>query len=439
MSRRGRWILFLTLLVTDAIALGIATWLTINLLIPDAWDATPYMRSARIAIPIYLLIFYALRLYDLDTVLEDSREYSTLANGCTYGILGLILVNLIVENQDLWLVWLLVTWIATIAMVWLGRLAMRWLVRTQRRNGHLISNAIIIGADEQGRTIANQLKSTKYSGLKIVGFVDDFLPVGTPVLDDLKVIGHPTALKTLTNQHVVKEIVLVPGAVAWETFKELVEKVSLDEDLKLRLSPGYYDLLANTPRVAHRNFVPLISLGGIRFDSFDRVIKALIDFGLGAILFILALPLMLITAILMKILGHGKTWTNWNVTGIQGSNFKTYVFNVNAKKPLGRFFRSTGLHVLPLLAYVLLGRMSLVGPRPIRNRMLEERQRWLPALASVKPGVTGPWAIVPESTVEEEMRSTLYYIRNWTPALDLQILVQTIVTGIRRRWQNLYS
>ncbi len=439
MSRRGSWLLFITLIATDAIFLALAMWLTIAQVIPEAWDSSPYMLSARIAVPIYLLIFYALRLYDLDTVLEDSREYSTLANGCAYGILALILVNLIVANQDLWLVWLLVTWLATTLAVWLGRLFMRWLVRSQRSNGHLISNAIIIGANEQGRTIANQLKSTKYSGLKIIGFVDDFLPVGTPVIEDLKVIGHPTALKMVAEQFSVKEIVLVPGAVAWETFRELVENVSLDESLKLRLSPGYYDLLADTPRVAHRNFVPLISLGGIRFDSFEQVLKGLVDFGLGLVLFVIALPLMLLTAILMKLTGHGKIWSNWNVTGMHGSNFKAYVFDVKADKPLGRLLRSTGLHVLPLLIYVLMGRMSLVGPRPIRNRMLVERQRWLPALSSVKPGVTGPWAIVPESTVEEEMRSTLYYIRNWTIALDLQILVQTIVTGIRRRWQNLYS
>ena len=78
--------------------------------------------------------------------------------------------------------------------------------------------------------------------------------------------------------------------------------------------------------------------------------------------------------------------------------------------------------------------MSLVGPRPIPLEARSQHRRWLPSLASVKPGLTGPWAVVPVAALEEEMRAALYYIRNWTIWLDLQVLAQTLLVTLRRRW-----
>ena len=86
---------------------------------------------------------------------------------------------------------------------------------------------------------------------------------------------------------------------------------------------------------------------------------------------------------------------------------------------------------------VLAGRMSLVGPRPITPAARARYRRWMPSLASVKPGVTGPWSVVPVAALEEEMRAALYYIRNWTIWLDLQILAQTALVTLRQRWGKL--
>jgi lipopolysaccharide/colanic/teichoic acid biosynthesis glycosyltransferase len=78
--------------------------------------------------------------------------------------------------------------------------------------------------------------------------------------------------------------------------------------------------------------------------------------------------------------------------------------------------------------------MSLVGPRPIPVTERDRHRRALPTLASVKPGITGPWAVVPVASLEEELRASLYYIRNWTLWLDLQILIQTVLVVVRRKW-----
>jgi lipopolysaccharide/colanic/teichoic acid biosynthesis glycosyltransferase len=86
----------------------------------------------------------------------------------------------------------------------------------------------------------------------------------------------------------------------------------------------------------------------------------------------------------------------------------------------------TGLDKLPQLVNVLRGQMSLVGPRTISVGSEDRYRRWLPNLLTVKPGMTGPWAVANVSTVEDEMRLNMYYIRNWTIWLDVQALFQSM-------------
>lgn len=441
MSRRGRWLLLVSLLGSDALTLLAAQALAFWLVFQGAELAPNYLEAMALGLLPGLFSFAALRLYDLETVLEDSQEYATVATGCTYGLLLLIVLNTLAGESDLALRWLFASWVLSVLAVSAGRFVMRRVVRAMRRRGHLMASALVVGADEQGRTIARQLRSEVDSGLRVLGFVDDFLPRGTQVQDGLAVVGHPGVLPTLVNDLHVAEIVVVPGAMAWESFQQILEQMTLEGGPRIRLSPGYYDLLATTPRVAHRNFVPLFVVDSARLSGFDALLKAVLDYGLGLGLFVLTLPLNL--AILVSRLpvfvpgearaGGARVFVAEDYLGIGGRPFRARTF---ATPPDG-WLAATGLYRLPLLWPVLLGRMSLVGPQPIRLAGREHYRRWLPSLASVKPGVTGPWAVVPVAGLEEEMRAVLYYIRNWTIWLDLQILVQTLLVVLRRRWGRL--
>ncbi len=432
MSRRGRFWLLASLLTADALALAAA-------LVGAYWlinGVGPLGRAYVLAVGLGLLpwlgCFYALRLYDLETVLEDSQEYATVATGCTYGLLLLIVLATVAGESGLALRWLFTSWMAAIVAVSAGRFSMRRVVRAMRRRGHLMARALIVGADEQGRTITRQLRSEVDSGLRVLGFVDDFLSRGTPVQDNLTVLGHPAVLPTLVKELSVAELVVVPGAMAWESFQVILEQMTLDGGPRIRLSPGYYDLLATTPRVAHRNFVPLFVVDSARLSGLDGLFKALLDFGVGVVLFVLTLPLFALVW-LSRLRRGGPVFISHRYLGIAGRSFTAQTF---VAQPEGRL-AATGLDRLPLLWPVLTGRMSLVGPRPIQASERHRYGRWLPSLASVKPGVTGPWAVVPVSGQEEEMRAALYYIRNWTIWLDMQVLAQTVLVTLRRRWGTL--
>ncbi len=431
MSRRGRLLLLLSLVAADALGLLLAQWAAFWLVFRSLSVAPSYMEAIALGLLPGLFSFAALRLYDLETVLEDSQEYATVATGCTYGILLLIVVNTLAGASDLALRWLFASWVLSLLAVGAGRFLMRRVVRSMRRRGHLMASALVVGADEQGRTIARQLRSEANSGLRVLGFVDDFLPRGTLVQDGLRVLGHPGVLPTLVEDLGVAEIVVVPGAMAWESFQQILEQMTLEGGPRIRLSPGYYDLLATTPRVAHRNFVPLFVVDSARLSGFDALMKAVLDYGLGLVLFVLTLPLNL--GILVSRLGGARIFVAEDYLGIGGRTFRARTFSTRPDGVLA----VTGLYRLPLLWPVLLGRMSLVGPQPIRVEGREHYRRWLPSLASVKPGVTGPWAVVPVAGLEEEMRAVLYYIRNWTIWLDLQIVAQTVLVTLRRRWGRL--
>jgi lipopolysaccharide/colanic/teichoic acid biosynthesis glycosyltransferase len=350
-----------------------------------------------------------------------------VATGCSYGLLLMIVAASLAGVSGLDLRWLFAGWVGSILTAGGGRFLMRRVVRAMRRQGHLMARALIVGADEQGRTIARQLRSEVDSGLRVLGFVDDFLPRGTVVEGPLAVLGHPGVLPALVQEQEVSEIVVVPGAMAWESFQSVLEQMTLGGGPRIRLSPGYYDLLATTPRVAHRNFVPLFVVDSARLSGFDALLKALLDYGAGAALFVATLPLA--AALLLR----RPALVTHHYVGIGGRPFRAQTF---AAEPDG-VLAASGLDRLPLLWAVLAGRMSLVGPRPIPADARGRYGRWLPSLASVRPGVTGPWAVVPVAGLEEEMRAVLYYIRNWTIWLDVQILAQTGLVTLRRRWGKL--
>lgn len=439
MSRRGRFLLALSLLAGDALGVVVALALAHQAVVARGPLREGYWQVTLLAAPAYLAVFSFLRLYDLETVLEDSQEYATVATGCSYGALVTALAGGVFGFRDLMLSWVFASWLLSILFVGLARFSMRRVVRAMRRAGHLLASALIVGADEQGRAIARQFSSVEDSGLRVLGFVDDFLPAGTPVQDGLTVLGHPDRLAALAREHHAGEIVVVPGALAWESFKEILEEMLLEQGPRFRFSPGYYDLLATTPRVAHRNFVPLIIPGSVRLSGFDALLKAGVDYGLGLASAALSLPLLGLLGLALRLSRSGPVLESLQFVGVGARPFRTAGFRAALGDPsaVARWLERTGLYRLPMLWSVLQGRMSLVGPRPIPAAAREEYRRWLPSLSTVRPGVTGPWAVVPVASLEEEMRAALYYIRNWTIWLDLQILTQTVIVILRRRFARL--
>ena len=190
-----------------------------------------------------------------------------------------------------------------------------------------------------------------------------------------------------------------------------------------------------------------------------RYVKRLLDFCLSLVALFLLSPFMAVIAVLVKLTSSGPVFYRWRVIGqgekpFVGFKFRTMVENAESMEkelrasgrnemrgvyfklkddprltPLGVYLRKYSLDELPTLLSVLVGKMSLVGPRPVRVHEYEELNDWHKMRLLVKPGVTGSWQISGKNKVddfEEIVRIDLLYIKNWSLLNDLKIIIMTL-------------
>ena len=461
MKRRERNVLIAVLVLLDAamveIALLAAYWLRIgSALFPYGApaDFSAYLVLSLMSLPMWLVLFALTGLYNTLYLLGGPQEYGNAVKACSFGVIGLIVVSFWQRTDLLSRGWLLTVWLLSVILVTGARFAVRRVVSALHYRGWFITSVIIVGTSEQGTAIARQLSYDR--SVRVVGFVDDFLPVGAKVVDGLKVLGSPVQLAQLVARHRVREVIVLPNAVTWETFQGLIEEAGQSNGFQVQLSPGFYEILTTGVQVSHKWFVPLLRVEQVRITGVEAALKLGLDYGLGVFLTLLALPLMALLALAIWLTAGRPILERHPVLGLKGRDFTTFKFRTRrlggtyrgvSRSPsfavgnpghtwwLGRAMYCVGLDKLPQLVNVLRGQMSLVGPRTISVGSEDQYRRWLRNLLTVKPGITGPWAVANISTLEDEMRLDMYYIRNWTIWLDLQTLFQS-VKGIlvRGRW-----
>jgi lipopolysaccharide/colanic/teichoic acid biosynthesis glycosyltransferase len=361
------------------------------------------------------------------------------------GVLVLIVLSFLEPNLSVSRSWLVLCWFLSIFFVGGLRFAIRRVVRVLRQRGYWLTRALIVGANEHAKAIARQLAPATQSGVQVVGFLDDYLPNDTRVLGDLRVLDRPTALAQVAQEHGATEAIVVQGAIAWESFMEIIQRSTFSLDnLDIKLSPGFYEILATGVRLSQDGFVPLLAIEKNRITGVDAWMKDALDYGMSLLALLLVSPILLATMGFVKLIAPGSVFEPYYVLGARGKQFTTWKFRTHysdaARRtvdyPLARWLYRLGLDKLPQFINILRGEMSLVGPRPIPAARAAVYQEWLPTLLAVKPGFTGPWVVGAREvqSLEDEIRLDLYYIRSWTIWLDIQILLQTalrLFEGVR--------
>lgn len=468
-ARERQWVIWISiLLLLDGLAVWTSLILAYTLRIASGllrynapYDPGVYRTFALISVPLWLLLFAALGLYQRDHLLGGLVEYQRVLSACTAGVVALIVLSFF--SHEFTMIsrgWLLLTWALSCILVGLERFLARQLGYWMRRRGWLTSRVLIVGANDQGLAMAKQWLETSTSGMQVVGFLDDFKPIGMPVVNGLKVIGRPTALDEVAQRVSVHEVVIVPTAVAWETFEQVIANVGSAKGYTMRLSPGFYEILATSVAVTNKTFVPLFTVHAARLFGVDAILKTLLDYGLGALLLAPAVPLMGLIGLGLKLVRRDAPALERYLTlGKRASPFTMYKFRscvarhhspeatADSAAPstpppatwLEQALFRHGLDKLPQLFNVLLGQMSLVGPRPrvLGVKNVTDAEPWeAHNLQTVKPGITGPWAVTGHWRSNDESRNDLYYVRNWTIWLDLQLLFQSglsLLTGLNPR------
>jgi exopolysaccharide biosynthesis polyprenyl glycosylphosphotransferase len=472
--RQMQWRLYtFSLVIADIIMIGIAFRLAYYIrfqISPRIFfqkldpDILFYQAVAMILIPILIIIFMLMGLYDREKLLGGTKEYSTVFNGVTLGMMMVIAVGFLDPEFVLARGWLLLAWIFTFIFTAIGRFSLRRIIYALRQKGYYLSSALIIGANNEGLSLAEQLNGWRASGFHILGFIDKKLPVGTQVLRDLYVLGSVDQLGELINRYDIEELILASSAISSrDRMLEIFQRYGVSSNVNVRMSSGLYEIITTGLTVKEFAYVPLVGVNKVRLTGMDEFLKYSLDILLTLPATILLGPIMLLIALLIKLDSPGPIIHRRRVMGMHGVDFDAYKFrtmyengdeilqaypemqeelekNFKLKDDpritkIGQFLRKTSLDELPQLFNVLKREMSLVGPRIITPAEVEKYEKWDINLMTVRPGITGLWQVSGRSdvTYEERVRLDMHYIRNWTIWLDIQLLFQTIPAVLRRR------
>ncbi len=401
-------------------------------------DPAQYAEYAWIGIAAWLFSFALMGLYRRDLLLGGIEEYRQILKACLMGTLGLIIVSFLRRDaNELSRGWLVASLGLTVALSVISRFWLRRVGYLLRRRGWLTARALIIGANDQGIEMARQWLANPSRGMRVIGFLDDFKPLATPIIGGATVLGTPTALESIARESKADEVILVQNAVAWETSQEIFANLQVKRKYVLRVSPGFYDVLSNAPTVSNNTSVPLLTLDVGRIAGVDAFLKAGLDYTLGLLLSAACAPLVIGIGLALFVRLHSRSAAGQpvldrhRVSGQGGVAFTMRQFHLSdpaRRDGFEGFLFKTGFDKLPQLANVLLGQMSLVGTRP---RIVNGSR---PGLRTVKPGIVGLYSFHPVLEPTDELRDDERYVRNWTIWLDTQILMNAFlaVVGLRR-------
>jgi exopolysaccharide biosynthesis polyprenyl glycosylphosphotransferase len=462
----------LWLVFTDAVALllafQIAFWIRFDLQLTLAPEVAPsvqfYTGLMAILIPIWILIFLVFNLYDPQQKLGGIQEYSRTFNACTISTMILLIIAFFYPQFIVSRAWIIFSWLLTFFLVALNRFITRRLVYNMRERGYFLTPAVIVGINREAAALAVDLSEWRSSGLRIMGFVSVRNSETGCNGMNLPVLGTIREIHSIIAEGGIEDLIVAITALDRDELLQLGEDVNNIPDVNLRLSSGLYELLTTGVTVKRIGTVPLLSVNKIRLEQEEVYAKFLMDYSLTLALLIIAWPVFLIIALLIKLDSRGPVFHRRRVLGVSGKHFdalkfRTMVSNgddllknrpdlieqlkTNHKLKddpritrIGYWLRRFSLDELPQLFNVLLNQMSLVGPRmitPAEADMYGDRRF---NLLTVKPGVTGLWQVSGRSDIsyDERVRLDMYYIRNYSVWMDLQILfIQTPPAVLKSR------
>jgi exopolysaccharide biosynthesis polyprenyl glycosylphosphotransferase len=244
---------------------------------------------------------------------------------------------------------------------------------------------------------------------------------------------------------------------------DIFRQYGVDGRVKIRFSSGLYEIMTTGLTVTSFAYVPLVGVNPVRLTGTDRVLKTLLDYCLVIPGLILASPILLLLALLIKLDSPGPIIHRRQVMGVNGKKFNAFKFRTMHENGddilkqfpelmaeleethklkndpritrIGKILRKFSLDEIPQAFNVLFGQMSLVGPRMISPPEMDKYDRWNMNLLTVRPGITGLWQVSGRSDIsyEERVRIDMQYIRNWSIWLDIHILLQTIPAVLKGR------
>ncbi|HLT31781.1 MAG TPA: undecaprenyl-phosphate glucose phosphotransferase [Myxococcaceae bacterium] len=412
------------------------------------WEDTLFTVAA--ALVIFPTLFHQSRLYTTNRTRSGGRELFELFKGVAFGTLLVVGVTYFFrERYSRLTLGLFAT--SSFVLVAGMRMAMRAVLSHARRRGLNMKSILVVGAGDLAARVVGAVEAHRELGFKVVGLLSHHpIKVGTKI-GGAPVVGLIAEAERYLDRNHVDQVIIALPIEEHRLIKRLMEQLAL-RTVDVKVVPDVTQYVTLYGGIEEFGGLPLVSLQGAPLDGWNPILKRLFDVIFATVALLIAAPVMLVTALLVKLTSRGPIFYAQERMGMDGRTFRILKFRTmrvdaeaggaqmasaqdDRRTVIGTFLRRTSIDELPQLFNVLVGDMSLVGPRPERPVFIEAFKKQIPRYHlrhKVKAGITG-WAQVNglrgQTSIEKRIEYDLYYIQNWSLGLDFKILVKTALGG----------
>ena len=444
--------------VLDAFVIVVSyfiAWMIKFLFMDQDVGALPFRIYAAAILPIvlvYLLLYYIFSLYTPKRVQGRRLEMWNIVKANTVGIaliLGaLYLIKMMHFSRELLAIFYFVNILLETGL----RNLIRYFLRSMRKNGYNLKHILLVGYSHAAEEYIDRIIANPQWGYKIRGILDDHIEAGTEY-KGVKVLGRIANLMVILPQNRLDEIAITLGLNEYYRLEEIVALCE-KSGVHTKFIPDYNRVIPTKPYTEDILGLPVINIRHVPLtNTYYAFLKRTMDIVGSVCAIILFSPVMLFSAVMIKLTSPGPLIFKQERVGLHNQPFMMYKFrSMEVQAPekektrwtvkddprvtgFGKFMRKTSIDELPQLFNVLKGEMSLVGPRPERPFFVEKFKEEIPRYMikhQVRPGITG-WAQVNgyrgNTSIRKRIEYDLYYIENWTLGLDIKILFLTVFKG----------
>jgi len=333
---------------------------------------------------------------------------------------------------------------------------------------------LVVGRGDEASLFIREMRERPALGYRVIGVVDTQVSETlTDAYEGVPVVGTLQDLPEAIRDSGANEVIIADPQVNGDALFEVMMRCGRRRGVEFRIAPSLFNCLPRKTEIDQIGVLPMIRLFREPLSSGARILKRTSDLVISTLSVTLLFPLWLLIALLIKLDSRGPIFYTQERVGMDGRLFLLYKFRTmdanadselhreyqrafiagraeanlgNDQKPtyklfadpritrVGKFLRKTSLDEVPQLLNVLLGDMSIVGPRPPIPYEVEAYELWHRKRLDMKPGLTGLWQVSGRNRLpfEEMVRLDLFYIENWSLLLDLKIIIRTSFVIIGR-------
>jgi exopolysaccharide biosynthesis polyprenyl glycosylphosphotransferase len=461
MKRKINLFLAVSLMVIDglmtALAFFLAYWLRLWINIPsppvNIQPFQNYLGMMAVQVLTMLTVFFFSKLYHLKRGISRLDEFSVIFAASSIGnIMSIAFTSLLFKNSPLELDYsrgmVVYAWLSTIVFVFLGRVFHNAIRSSLRSRGMAADRVLIVGTGEVGQIILHKIRHSPRLGYEVVGFID-----GTSAqkeVMDIPILGIVDDIPSIIDAYEIDEVIIGLPEASHQEILTVISRCER-EKVSIKVFPDVFQIMASEVSIGDLGGLPLLTIRDVALRGWKLAFKRAVDLIGSAVGLVVLSPLLMLVAFLVKLDSPGPAFYAQERMGLDARPFWMLKFRSMLKDAesqtgpiwatkddprrtkIGTFIRRFSVDELPQLINVLLGEMSLVGPRPERPVFVEQFRQSIPRYMDrhrEKAGLTG-WAQVNglrgDTSIAERTKYDLWYVENWSLFLDFKIILRTFI------------